>query len=64
MTKPMNGGPTFTCAFYENKVTTLDCHIANGNRRTQAATKITQHVALGAFAGVENNMWHPRYVCF
>jgi hypothetical protein len=42
----MNGGTTFKCAFCEHTVTTLDFDVANGNRRTQAATTLNQHAAL------------------
>jgi hypothetical protein len=42
----MNGGTTFKCTFCEHSVTTLDLNNTNGNRRTQAATMINQHVAL------------------
>ena len=44
-TKPLNGGTTFKCTFCEHSVTTLDFNHTNGNRRTQAATTINQHVA-------------------
>jgi hypothetical protein len=44
-TKPMNGGTTFKCTFCQHSVTTLDFDSAHGNRRTQAATTINQHVA-------------------
>jgi hypothetical protein len=42
----MNGGTTFKCTFCEHNVTTHDFSITNGNRRTQAAAVINQHVAL------------------
>ena len=45
-TKPMNGGATFKCTYCEHSVTTLDFNSTNGNRRTQAAAAINQHVAL------------------
>jgi hypothetical protein len=45
-TKPMNGGTTFKCIYCEDSVTTLDFNSTNGNRRTQAAGAINQHVAL------------------
>jgi hypothetical protein len=41
----MNGGTTFKCTFCEHSVTTLDFTSTNGNRRTQAAAVINQHVA-------------------
>jgi hypothetical protein len=42
----MNGGTTFKCTYCEHSVTTLDFTSTNGNRRTQAAGAINQHVAL------------------
>ena len=44
-TKPENGGTRFACAFCEFSVTTHDFNSTNGNRRTQAAAMINQHVA-------------------
>jgi len=44
-TKAMNGGTTFKCTFCEHSVTTLDFNSMNGNRRTQAAAVINQHVS-------------------
>jgi hypothetical protein len=44
--KPKSGGTIFTCAFCPHTVNTLDFDSENGNRRTQAATVINQHVAL------------------
>jgi hypothetical protein len=41
----MNGGTTFKCTFCEHSVTTLDFNSMNGNRRTQAAAVINQHVS-------------------
>jgi len=43
-TKPMNGGITFKCIFCEKTVATADFDHAKGNRRTQAAAAINQHV--------------------
>ena len=43
-TKPMNGGITFCCIFCEQTVATMDFDHEKGNRRTQAASAINQHV--------------------
>lgn len=43
-TKPANRGVTFACIFCDRSVTTIDFDQANGNRRTQAASAINQHV--------------------
>ena len=42
--KPKSGGTIFTCAFCSHSVNTLDFDSEVGNRRTQAATVINQHV--------------------
>jgi hypothetical protein len=44
-TKPTDDGVTFKCTFCEYSVTTLDFSSEGGNRRTQAATAINQHVS-------------------
>lgn len=44
-TKSMNGGTTFNCSVCKHSVTTLDFDATLGNRRTQAATAMNQHVA-------------------
>jgi len=44
----MNGGTTFKCTFCEHSVTTLDFNSTNGNRRTQAAAMINQHLRASA----------------
>ena len=59
-TKPMNGGTTFKCTFCDHRVTTLDFQIANGNRRTQAAAEINQHVALSHSRASRTTMWYPK----
>ncbi len=43
--KPKSGGTIFTCAFCPHSVNTLDFDSEDGNRRTQAATVINQHLA-------------------
>ena len=44
-TKPMKLGVSFKCALCEHTVSTLDFDSTKGNRRTQAAGAINQHVA-------------------
>lgn len=44
-TKPLNGGITFQCSYCAHTVTTLNFNSTIGNRRTQAATAINQHVS-------------------
>ena len=61
-TKPMNGGTTFKCTFCEHRVTTLDFKSANGNRRTQAAAEINQHVALSHSRASRTTLWYPKDV--
>lgn len=43
-TKPLNGGIMFKCVFCKLSVSTLDLDQSKGNRRTQAAAAINQHV--------------------
>jgi len=43
-TKPLNGGITFQCTVCEFTVHTLDFDHTKGNRRTQAAAAVNQHV--------------------
>jgi len=43
-TKPLNGGIAFTCIVCEFTVHTLDFDYGKGNRRTQAAAAVNQHV--------------------
>ena len=59
-TKPMNGGTTFKCTFCEHRVSTLDFKSMNGNRRTQAATEINQHVALSHLRAPKTTLWCPK----
>jgi hypothetical protein len=40
----MNGGVTFKCVACKHAVNTLEFDHAKGNRRTQAAAAINQHV--------------------
>jgi hypothetical protein len=56
----MNGGTTFKCIFCEHRVTTLDFQIANGNRRTQAAAEINQHVALAHSRASRTTLWYSK----
>jgi hypothetical protein len=58
----MNGGVTFKCTFCEHRVTTLDFKSANGNRRTQAAEEINQHVALLHSRVSRTTLWHPQRI--
>jgi hypothetical protein len=44
-TKPMKLGVSFKCTLCEHTVSTLDFDSTKGNRRTQAAGAINQHVA-------------------
>ncbi len=44
-TKTLNGRTLFRLYLCEHSVTTLDFQSKDGNRRTQAATAINQHVA-------------------
>jgi len=44
-TKPMNGGITFKCVACQHTVNTLEFDHTKGNRRTQAAASINQHVS-------------------
>jgi hypothetical protein len=48
----MNGGTTFKCSFCEHNVTTLDFNSTIGNRRTQAAAVMNQHVAALHFSSL------------
>jgi hypothetical protein len=41
----MSGGTTFKSTFCGHSVTTLDFNSTNGNRRSQAATVINEHIA-------------------
>ena len=59
-TKPMNGSTTFKCTFCEHRVTTLDFQIVNGNRRTQAAADINQHVAFAHSRAARTTLWYPK----
>ena len=59
-TKPVNGGTTFKCTFCEHRVTTLDFKSMNGNRRTQAAAAINQHVALLHSRAARTTLWYPK----
>ena len=43
-TKPLNGGIAFQCTLCEFTVHTLDLDPVKGNRRTQAAAVVNQHV--------------------
>jgi hypothetical protein len=43
-TKPLNGGIAFRCIICEFTIHTLDLDPAKGNRRTQAAAGVNQHV--------------------
>jgi hypothetical protein len=54
-TKPKDGGITFSCTMCERSVTTLDFNSTQGNRRTQAAAAINQHVALSHLRTVSGN---------
>ena len=58
--KPMNGGTTFKWTFCKHRVTTLHFKIANGNRRTQAAAEINQHVALSHSRASRTILWYPK----
>jgi hypothetical protein len=55
----MNGGTTFKCTLCEHGVTTLDFKSMNGNRRTQAAASINQHVAL-LHLRASRTSWCPK----
>ena len=46
-TKLANDGITFTCIYCPHSVATLDFDYEKGNRRTQAAAAINQHVKQG-----------------
>ena len=59
-TKPVNGGTTFKCTFCEHTVTTLDFKSMNGNRRTQAAAAINQHVALLHSRAARTTLWYRK----
>jgi hypothetical protein len=59
-TKPVNGGTTFKCTFCVHGVSTLDFKSMNGNRRTQAAAAINQHVALLHSRASRTTLWHPK----
>jgi hypothetical protein len=59
-TKPANGGTTFKCTFCEQSVSTLDFSSANGNRRTQAAAAINQHVAMSHLPAPVPNQFDRR----
>jgi hypothetical protein len=56
----MNGGTTFRCTFCEHRVTTLDFSSNKGNRRTQAAAAINQHVALSHLRASRTTLWYPK----
>lgn len=59
-TKAANGGTTFKCSFCEQSVTTLDFNSTNGNRRTQAAAAINQHVAMSHLPAPMPNQFDRR----
>ena len=44
-TKPLSGGISFKCIFCDHAVATQDFDSLKGNRRTQAAAVMNQHVA-------------------
>jgi hypothetical protein len=59
-TKPVNGVTTFKCTFCEHRVATRDFKSMNGNRRTQAAAAINQHVALLHSRAARTTVWYPK----
>jgi hypothetical protein len=56
----MNGGTAFKCTFCDHRITTLDFQNVNGNRRTQAAAAINQHVALLHSRASRTTLCYPK----